>query len=44
MATECKQKPMIQIAKIRVRKNKEVNTKRIKARQREKGNYHWTTN
>jgi hypothetical protein len=44
MATERKQKPMIQIAKIKVRKKKEVDTKRIKARQREKGNYHWTTN
>jgi|GWRWMinimDraft_5_1066013.scaffolds.fasta_scaffold706998_1 hypothetical protein len=43
MATERKQKTMIQIAKIKVRKKKEVDTKRIKARQREKGNYHWTT-
>ena len=41
MTTEWKQKTMIQIAKIRVRKNKKLNTKRKKAREKEKRNYHW---
>jgi len=34
MATECKQKTMIQIAKISARKNNELNTKRNKAKEK----------